>query len=124
MALFKQQQAHFWGTVLNDTAYPLAYGGLFAGLVWRFAGDLRRWLVFPALAVIVVDLVENTTQAMALMGNESLIGLKDVLTPAKFGLFFLAAFCVLVSIGRAIARRLRYGSAAACVVCDGARGGA
>ena len=109
----EQKQAHFWGTVLNDTAYPLAYGGLFAGLVWRFAGDLRRWLVIPALAVIVVDLVENTTQAMALMGNESLIGLKDVLTPAKFGLFFLAAFCVLVSIGLAIARRLRYGSAAA-----------
>lgn len=103
----EQKRSHFWGTVLNDTAYPLAYGGLFAGLIWRFAGDLRRWLVIPALAVIVVDLAENTTQAMALIGNESLIGLKDVLTPAKFGLFFLAAVCVLVSVGLAIARRLR-----------------
>ena len=39
-----------------------------------------------ALAVIVADLAENTTQAIALAGNESLIGLKDVLTPLKFGL--------------------------------------
>ncbi|MEM6556154.1 MAG: hypothetical protein AAF642_09785 [Pseudomonadota bacterium] len=103
----EQKQAHFWGTVLNDTAYPLAYGGLFAGLIWRFAGDVRRWFVLPALAVIVVDLAENTTQAMALSGNDSLIGLKDILTPAKFGLFFLAAFIVLISIGLAIVRRVR-----------------
>lgn len=103
----EQKQAHLWGTVLNDTAYPLAYGGLFAGLVWRFAGTLRRWFVIPALAVIVVDLAENTTQAMALAGNEALIGLKDFLTPAKFGLFMLAALLVLVSVGLAIARRMR-----------------
>lgn len=102
-----QMTAHFWGTVLNDTAYPLAYGGLFAGLIWRFGGAWRKWFVIPALAVILVDLAENTTQAMALSGNESLIGLKDVLTPAKFGLFFLAALLVLVSVGLAIARRFR-----------------
>ena len=102
-----QKTAHFWGTVLNDTAYPLAYGGLFAGLIWRLAGTLRRWLVIPALAVIVADLAENTTQAMALAGNESLIGLKDVLTPLKFGLFFLAAIMVLISVGLGIARRMK-----------------
>lgn len=102
-----QKTAHFWGTVLNDTAYPLAYGGLFAGLIWRFAGTLRRWLVIPALAVIVADLAENTTQAMALAGNGSLIGLKDVLTPLKFGLFFLAAIMVLISVGLGIARRMK-----------------
>jgi len=102
-----QKTAHFWGTVLNDTAYPLAYGGLMTGMIWRFAGALRRWFVIPALAVIVVDLAENTTQAMALMNNESLIGLKDVLTPAKFGLFALAALLVLVSVGLAIFRRFR-----------------
>lgn len=106
----EQKQAHLWGTVINDTAYPLAYGGLFAGLVWRFAGTLRRWFVIPALAVIVVDLAENATQAMALAGNEALIGLKDILTPAKFGLFMLAALLVLVSVGLAIARRMRTGS--------------
>jgi len=103
----EQKDAHFWATVLNDTAYPLAYGGLFTGLIWRFAGQLRRWFVIPALAVIVADLAENTTQAMALAGNESLIGLKDVLTPAKFGLFILAAVLVLISLGLAIVRRLK-----------------
>ena len=103
----EQKTAHFWGTVLNDTAYPLAYGGLFVGLIWRFAGTLRRWFVFPAIAVIVVDLVENTTQALALSGNESFIGLKDILTPLKFGLFLIAAVLVLISLGMAILRRVR-----------------
>nr|WP_070959052.1 hypothetical protein [Hyphomonas sp. Mor2] len=102
-----QKTAHFWGTVLNDTAYPFAYGGLLIGLIWRFAGTLRRWFVFPAFAVIVVDLTENTTQALALSGNEALIGLKDVLTPTKFGLFALAAVLALISIGLAILRHFR-----------------
>ncbi|MEQ9316953.1 MAG: hypothetical protein RLN72_13945, partial [Henriciella sp.] len=31
----EQREAHFWATVLNDTAYPLAYGGFFAGLAAR-----------------------------------------------------------------------------------------
>lgn len=103
----EQKSAHFTATILNDTAYPLAYGGLFAGLIWRFAGSLRPWLVIPALAVIIADLAENTTQAFALAGNESFIGLKDVLTPAKFGLFGVAALAVLISIGLAVFRRFR-----------------
>ncbi|MEO1303753.1 MAG: hypothetical protein AAFV37_02165 [Pseudomonadota bacterium] len=102
-----QKTAHFWATVLNDTAYPLAYGGLFIGLIWRFSGQLRQWLILPAVAVIVADLAENTTQALALAGNDSLIGLKDILTPAKFGLFALAAVMVLLSFGLALARRFR-----------------
>ncbi|MEL7283080.1 MAG: hypothetical protein AAGJ68_01155 [Pseudomonadota bacterium] len=103
----EQKRAHFNATVFNDTAYPLAYGGLFAGLIWRFGGVLRSWLVIPALAVIFVDLAENTAQALALVGNESFLGLKDVLTPAKFGLFSAAALAVLISIGLAVFRRFR-----------------
>ncbi|MEM1106754.1 MAG: hypothetical protein AAGH87_10220 [Pseudomonadota bacterium] len=102
-----QKTAHFWGTVINDTAYPLAYGGLFAGLIWRFAGALRGWFVWPALAVIVVDLAENAVQAAALSGHGALLGLKDILTPAKFGLFGLAALLVLASFALALARKLR-----------------
>jgi len=103
----EQKNAHFYATILNDTAYPLAYGGLFAGLIWRFAGSLRSWLVIPALAVIVADLAENATQAIALVGNESFIGLKDVLTPVKFGLFGIAAIAVLISVGLAVFRQFR-----------------
>lgn len=94
----EQKAAHFWGTVINDTAYPLAYGGLFAGLAWRFGGQ-RILLVLPAIGVAIADLAENTVQALALSGNESLIGLKDVLTPLKFGLFAAAlivtVFCLI-----------------------------
>ena len=103
----EQKTAHFWATVLNDTAYPLAYGGLLIGLIWRFAGTLRRWFVLPAFAVIAADLSENATQALALTGNEALIGLKDILTPVKFGLFALAAVLALASIGLAVLRHFR-----------------
>ena len=103
----EQKSVHLRATLVNDTVYPLAYGGLFAGLIWRFAGSLRRWFVVPPVAVIVVDLVENLVQAMALAGNDSLLALKDVLTPAKFGLFLLAAILVLFSLGSALFRRGR-----------------
>ena len=103
----EQKTAHFWGTVLNDTLYPFAYGGLFAGLVWRFAGTFRKWMVMPALAAGLVDLAENTTQALALAGNDAFIGLKDILTPPKFGLVLLAIVLVLVSVVIALVRRVR-----------------
>ncbi len=102
-----QKRAHLLATVLNDTAYPLAYGGLFAGLIWRFAGSSRRWLIVPPLAAIVVDLAENLVQALALAGNDALLGLKDVLTPAKFALSLIAVVLVLISVILAIVRRVR-----------------
>ena len=103
----EQKDAHLWGTLMNDTIYPLAYGGLFMGLIWRFAGSLRRWFILPPIAVTITDLAENMTQAAALMGNDAFLGLKDVLTPAKFGLFALAAVLVLVSVVLAVIRRVR-----------------
>lgn len=108
----EQKTAHLWATLLNDTAYPLAYGGLLAGLIWRFAGTVRGWFVGPAIAVIIADLAENMTQALALSGNESFIRLKDVLTPVKFGLFSLAAVLALVSLVLAGIRLVRNRSAA------------
>ena len=102
-----QKRAHLVATLVNDTIYPLATGGLFAGLIWRFAGSIRGWMVIPPLVFIAVDLSENATQALALAGNEALIGLKDILTPAKFGLFLLSAILVLLSFVLAAVRRLR-----------------
>ena len=102
-----QKRIHLLATLLNDTAYPLAYGGLFAGLIWRFAGSTRRWLIIPPLAAIVVDLAENLVQALALTSHDALLGLKDILTPAKFALSLVAVFLVLVSVILAIVRRVR-----------------
>jgi hypothetical protein len=101
-----QRKVHFWGTVINDTLYPLAYGGFFAGVAGRFTADRRRGLVIvPAVATIVVDLAENTVQALALSGSISLLSLKTVLTPLKFGLF---AVSVLLALGLALAALLHW----------------
>ncbi|MEO0550907.1 MAG: hypothetical protein AAFZ91_13390 [Pseudomonadota bacterium] len=88
----EQRRAHFWATILNDTAYPLAYGGLLAGLALRFGG---KTLAIPAAGAALTDLAENTVQALALSGTADLLVAKTVLTPLKFGLFALAAVIAL-----------------------------
>ncbi|MEE2877898.1 MAG: hypothetical protein VX593_02735 [Pseudomonadota bacterium] len=91
-----QRTAHFWGTVLNDTAYPLAYGAFFAGLAGRAVSErLRPFVMAPAFLTVLADLAENTVQAMALKGDADLLALKTYLTPLKFGLFMVAAALAL-----------------------------
>jgi hypothetical protein len=100
-----QRRAHFWGTVVNDTAYPLAYGGLLAGLALRF-GRGRDWLAWPAVLVIVADLAENTVQALALSGTANMLAAKTVLTPLKFGLFAVAALIAIYLVAWAIGAKI------------------
>jgi hypothetical protein len=103
----EQRYIHFLGTVVNDTLYPFAYGSFFAGLAGRFAPEkLRGWVMLPALSAAVIDLVENTVQALALYGSIDLLNLKDVLTPAKYGLFMLAAIIAIGFAAFALARWL------------------
>lgn len=103
----EQKRAHLSATLLNDTAYPLATAGFFVGMIWRFAGGLKRWFTLAPIALLIIDMTENLSQTFALMGNESFLGLKDVLTPAKFGMFALASALVLVSVVLAIIHRIR-----------------
>jgi len=91
-----QKAAHLRGTLLNDTVYPLTYGGLFAGLLWRFGGSLRTYLVGLPLAGAGLDFIENMVQVAALMGNEAFLGLKDIVTPLKFGLILMS---LLLAVG-------------------------
>jgi hypothetical protein len=93
-----ERSAHFWVTVLLDTAYPLTYGGFFAAMALRFFGKFGRLAALPALATVIVDLTENTVQALALSGAADVLDAKNWLTPLKFGLFFLAAAIALVAL--------------------------
>lgn len=100
-----QKTAHFWATVLNDTAYPLAYGAVLAGLAGRFSPvRYRAAAMVPALLTVVTDLAENTVQALALTGQPGLLVLKTVLTPVKFGLFALAGLLALLLVLAALVR--------------------
>lgn len=92
-----ERSVHIWGTVLNDTLYPLAYGAFLAGLAGRFAGPRwMGWAMLPALVAVFADLAENTIQVLALSGTANLLALKSVLTPLKFGAFLTAAGLALV----------------------------
>jgi hypothetical protein len=102
-----QRFAHFWVTVLLDTAYPLAYGGFFAAMALRFWGKFGRLAALPAIATIIVDLTENTVQALALSGAADVLDAKDWLTPLKFGLFFLAAAIALIALVIAVVNIFR-----------------
>ena len=108
----EQRFIHFLGTVINDTLYPLTYGAFFAGLAGRFSPEKwRGWFMLPAVFTGIVDLMENTVQALGLYGIESFLFLKDVLTPAKFGLFMLSLVLALglsaFALGRWLVRKMR-----------------
>ena len=88
----EQKRAHIWMSILNDTAYPLAYGAFFAGLIARFSpSSWLPWTALPALMLVLVDFSENAVHIAALTGHTSLLMAKTILTPLKFGLFGLAS---------------------------------
>lgn len=102
-----QRTAHLFGTLINDTLYPLAYAGFFAGLAARFAPP--RWqalTLVPAFTAAIVDLCENTVQALALSGTASMLDAKTVLTPLKFGLVAVAILLSILLAGLSLVRFL------------------
>lgn len=103
----KQKTIHIWTTATLDVLYPLAYGGLFIGLVRRVFGASGRILAIPGALVIPVDLAEGAIQVLALIGNEDAIVHKMWVTPIKFGLFVTAAIFALVAIAVALMRKFK-----------------
>ena len=86
-----QRSVHFWGTVTLDALYPLAYGGLFIGLLSRFGWRWRWGLILVPIIGVLADFAENTVQAMALSGYAAeVLVAKDIVTPIKFGALLLA----------------------------------
>jgi len=102
-----QRSAHFWITALLDTAYPLAYGGFFAAMALRFFGRFGKLAALPAFATIVVDLTENTVQALALSGAANVLDAKGWLTPLKFYLFEIAGVIAVIALVIAIVNMFR-----------------
>lgn len=100
----EQRSVHFWVTVLLDTLFPLSFGLLFAGMGWRFFGKWGPLAALPGFAVLVVDLTENTIQALALSGTADALDAKAWVTPLKYGLFWFAALVALIAAGIAVYR--------------------
>lgn len=85
----EQRTAHVWITATMDVAYPLAYGGLFAGVALRFFPRHGLKLALPALIVVPVDLFEGAVQILALTGMADWVVLKAFVTPLKMTLFYI-----------------------------------
>ncbi len=101
-----QKHAHAWITATVDVAYPLAYGGLFAGAALKFYPQLGGFLALPSLIVIPVDLLEGVVQILALADITDWLQLKAILTPAKTTLFLAGLAIAAVGGVRALIRRL------------------
>jgi len=99
-----QRTAHFWITVLLDTAYPLSFGLFFAGMAWRFFGKWGPLAAIPGFAVLIVDLTENPLPAITLSGAAYVLEPKAWVTPLKMNLFWAAALIALVAAGIALYR--------------------
>lgn len=91
----EQRTAHAWITATVDVAYPLAYGGFFAASARCFFPNMS-FLVWPGLIVIPVDCLEGLVQVLALIDVVDWVDAKALLTPLKFGLFYISFGITLV----------------------------
>ena len=85
----EQKRVHVWTTSVVDVVYPLVYGCFFAGVALSCFRHFGLLLAIPSFLVIPVDILEGVVQVYALLGLGDFLDWKALLTPAKFGLFFL-----------------------------------
>lgn len=104
----KQRHVHIVTTATLDVLYPFAYGGLLAGLTWH-AFPAGRWLAWPILVCIPVDLIEGVAQILILSGHMDWVGVKVIVTPIKLGLFGLGCLIGIVALIISLYRKWRPG---------------
>jgi hypothetical protein len=93
-----QKQLHSQITLIADGLYPLAYGGLMAGVIARFGGAGWRWPLLVVALAMTADYAENFVQLALLNGAEGLIATKAVITPIKFALSSLALLLTVAAL--------------------------
>ena len=103
----EQKTAHIWITLTLDVAYPLAYGSFFAGTALAFFSDKGKILAIPAFATIAIDIFEGILQVLLLSDTADVVGIKTIVTPLKFGGFYIAALIALFAWIRWLFRKVR-----------------
>lgn len=101
----QHREAHLWVTLTLDSLYPIAYGGFLAGVALRYAPRYALAAASPALALVLVDIVENALIVSALLGNAGIVHIKAYATHFKWWLF---GFAVVLSITLVLAAMLRH----------------
>ena len=103
----EQKTAHIWITLTLDVAYPLAYGFFFAGTALAFYPSRGHLLAIPAYVAIGADLIEGVLQVILLADGADVVTLKTIMTPIKFGAFYVAFLIALFAWLRWLFRRVR-----------------
>jgi len=85
----EQRGLHALITATLDVLYPLVYGAWFAGSALCFYSRAGVWLAWLFAVLVGVDLLEGVVQVLALLDIADVLAAKQVLTPAKFLLFFV-----------------------------------
>lgn len=101
------REAHLWVTLTLDSLYPIAYGGFLAGVALRFAPRYALAAASPALALVLVDIVENALIVVALLGNDGIVHAKAYATHLKWWLFGFALVFSIVLVPAALLRHVR-----------------
>ena len=91
----QQRSVHVWVTSTLDVAYPITYGIFFAGTALKLYPANGKYLAWPALICVPIDLLEGVIQVFALTAAVDWIQMKAILTPLKFLLVLTALFITL-----------------------------
>ena len=83
----------------EDATFAGHFGRASIGLALSRAS---YWLAVPAALAVPVDLMENVIQLMALRGNNSLLFLKEYLTPLKFAVASTGGLIALIGLARGL----------------------
>ncbi len=97
-----QKHYHIIATSTLDMIYPIVYGGLLAGIVWRFADKKKTLLIIPAIIAIFSDIIENIIQIIALSGNDDFLYFKNFITPIKYGMILFVIIIAALLIVKTI----------------------
>jgi hypothetical protein len=104
-----QREYHLLATLTLDSAFPLAYGSVIAGLAARLSGSRGILIALPALATMAADYAENIVQVLALVERYDWLAAKTLLTPLKFGMLLISATVIVWLAARALWKRFSKG---------------
>lgn len=103
----EQKAVHAWLTGTLDVLYPLLFGALLCGVALRFFPKQGSYLALPVLAGVLMDLVENVVQILALTGTYDLLAAKAFVTPAKMVFFIVAMLIAAAALVRWAVAKIR-----------------
>ena len=103
----QQVRIHLIGSATIDMLFPIAYGALFSGCLYRYGGSWRMPFATIPLIGATFDIMENSVHILALVNGPDLLDVKPALTGPKFVFALIAVGCVIVVMTSKLCRLWR-----------------